>query len=488
MALSVLVASPARALVAPVLSVGTVTDTSIQVNWTDAGDEQKYIVYRGTSPTNLVQIQTLFATIHTYTHTGLTPGVNYFLRVDAKKGGTTLQSNVVQQATLPPPTGSCTEPNVDIDSSMSTITIQNFIDASNSQFCFASGTYHLTAKLLLGTNDDLICNLSRQCILTGDDTYLGAIKGPPSGTVTDNVVRGFVIEHFANVFSDAANRSALTMGWGGQIIDVEVRNNTSVGVGVADGNVIRDSFVHNNTVVGILTGPCNQPPATTTTLVENNEVSFNGNTADVHRESGGIVVKGSSGCYGYTARGNNVHDNIGTGIWLDGLTVGATIDNNDSFNNQVEGIDVEISENNIVSNNRVHDNQLAEPGLGETASCYNGEIVIYESSGNQVFGNTVTDSRGENGICVVPFLTRHSGDNNSVHDNSIYMRVAVGQTVGPFTGSVSSDPAHNNTFENNHYFVDTNCTTVTRWQWGGAVTWPSWQSFGNDDTGSCTVW
>src|SRR6266542_4182779 len=90
MSLLVLAARPAFALTAPVLSVGTITQTSVAVSWTDAGNEQQYRVYRDS-----VLITTLGANVLTYTHVNLTPATTYTFRVDAKKGGQVLASNTV---------------------------------------------------------------------------------------------------------------------------------------------------------------------------------------------------------------------------------------------------------------------------------------------------------------------------------------------------------------------------------------------------------
>ena len=56
----------AARLSSPVLSA-SVEGNSVTLGWTDAGDELKYIVYRGVSPTSLTPIATLPANTLTYT-------------------------------------------------------------------------------------------------------------------------------------------------------------------------------------------------------------------------------------------------------------------------------------------------------------------------------------------------------------------------------------------------------------------------------------
>jgi chitodextrinase len=93
------IAMPAQALVSPVLSAGTVTETTVQLNWTDGGDEQNYKLYQDS-----VLLTTLGKNVLTFTVTNLTPNTTYNFRVDAKKGNQTYPSNTLPVTTqLPPP-------------------------------------------------------------------------------------------------------------------------------------------------------------------------------------------------------------------------------------------------------------------------------------------------------------------------------------------------------------------------------------------------
>lgn len=58
----------AAALSAPVLSA-SVSGSTVTLNWTDAGDEISYRVWRGTSQTSLSQIASLPANVLTYQDT-----------------------------------------------------------------------------------------------------------------------------------------------------------------------------------------------------------------------------------------------------------------------------------------------------------------------------------------------------------------------------------------------------------------------------------
>ena len=90
----------ALALVAPVASIGTVTNNSIRVNWTDAGDENSYYVQEspnGVSGWNVGQF--VAKNVLTFNFTGLTPGSTHFYRVKAAKGQNFTLSNVVSATT-----------------------------------------------------------------------------------------------------------------------------------------------------------------------------------------------------------------------------------------------------------------------------------------------------------------------------------------------------------------------------------------------------
>jgi parallel beta-helix repeat protein len=392
----------------------------------------------------------------------------------------------------PPPAGSCTTPNVAVNATMNTAAIQTLINASGNetaQFCFASGTYHLTAYLVPKTSQDFICDVRRTCILTGDDTYIGVFKRS-GGTLSANrlTIQGFIIEHFANPFVDAANRCTIAPGWSVDMVDLEVRYNSAVGICPSTDTTVRDSFIHHNGVMGTDQGVSNNGTGTTT-IYNNNEVSFNNTSGtEINTNAGGIVIKGSAGAYNTTITNNQVHDNIGNGIWADGLTSNALIENNTVYNNWNNGILYEISAFGTIHLNTVYNNELTT--ASQSASCYNANIQIAESWNTEVYGNTVTAANGENGICISTG-TRDNPTNDSVHDNTVYMARITGQTSGPFTGATNCCIAsYNTTFEANHYHVDD--VLGIRWQWLNppyTYTWSQWTGTGNDSpVGTVETW
>jgi hypothetical protein len=130
-------------MVAPVLSAGTITDTSVQLNWTDAGDEQSYNIYK-----NSVLLVKRGANTLTYTATGLIANTTYSFRVDAKKGGTTVQSNTLPVTTTggggSPPTVDSFSPTNGVVGTAVTVTGTNFTGATATKFNGTSASFSVT--------------------------------------------------------------------------------------------------------------------------------------------------------------------------------------------------------------------------------------------------------------------------------------------------------------------------------------------------------
>ena len=394
--------------------------------------------------------------------------------------------------------GSCVSPYVVVPAGSTTTQIQAQLDAAavGTSFCFQPGTYVTTTWLYPRDGQKLVCGARRTCTLTGQDTYAGGIKayGGEAGS-TDIVVQGFIVERFANDPSQPGFFCALSAGWRAQIIDNEIRYNDDrdvplpdgtwyggCGVSVPTGGVIRGNYIHHNTCIGVNGGPA----VDATQLIENNEISFNNSEDGWTGHCSGMKVIGSTaGNYGTTMRGNVVHDNRGNGLWIDTNVYNAVFEGNTVYGNLEAGIDVETSYNAIVRNNVVTNNMINGDGI--SASCYNANIISYESAGTQIYGNTVEAPNGENGICLATGTRTPGTRDVIVRDNVIKMRREAGQTSGPYSGAAyCCDPALNVHFENNDYYVDD--VAGVRWQWLTPLTWSQWQMAGNDVTGSVTIW
>lgn len=108
--------------------------------------------------------------------------------------------------------------------------------------------------------------------------------------------------------------------------------------------------------------------------MQNNEVDHN-DTAffDQAVEAGGIKICGSTGV---VISGNNIHDNWGTGIWLDTNDTGYLIAGNVLANNSHSGIKVEAALSGTVSGNVISDSGFMQP------SPYGGDGINVDRSGS----------------------------------------------------------------------------------------------------------
>ena len=120
-------------------------------------------------------------------------------------------------------------------------------------------------------------------------------------------------------------------------------------------------------------------------------------------------------------RGNSVHDNRGAGLWTDIDNVNVLYEDNVVADNELRGIQHEISFAAVIRNNVVEGN-----GLGFDEWLWGAQILIQNSSGVEVYGNRiVVAGEGGDGIALIqqnrgagplgPYLTR----NNVVRDNEI---------------------------------------------------------------------
>ena len=95
--------------------------------------------------------------------------------------------------------------------------------------------------------------------LTGLDTYAGGIKGYGGSTGQHDVtVRGFVIEHFLNGWSDAGFRAAISHR--GQLDHREQCDPIQQHgrrFRLQPGSIVRGNNIHHNGRIGITGGPVN---------------------------------------------------------------------------------------------------------------------------------------------------------------------------------------------------------------------------------------
>jgi len=314
----------------------------------------------------------------------------------------------------------------------------------------------------------------------GDDPsgHLLEISRTPtaiSSTGSNVTVRGLQVEQFATKNQHGAV-VANADNW--TVSDCDVRFNH--GAGIYDyGNNFRllNSRVHHNGTLGVGVN------AATGVLVSGNELDHN-NT------DGSLINDGENGGYKSTKttdtlRANNVHDNLGMGLWFDIDDTGALIESNTITGNASDGIRFEISYHATIRNNIVTGNGLNRQ-QGDGSLYYGAGIVISNGNTVEVYGNTVTGN--DNGIGAV-MQNRGSGSYGTwiltgvyVHDNTVQMSRGI-TGIQQSVGDLSYFTSKGNHFASNHYTLD--ALTTARFAWdnnNGAVQY--WQTNGQDTTGT----
>jgi hypothetical protein len=210
-----------------------------------------------------------------------------------------------------------------------------------------------------------------------------------AGNVANVTISGLVFDKYASPGgfgaisgvdpTDATSQPAYK--W--KVSNVEVRNCHGAGVWLGNHMTVVNSFLHNNGEYGV-GGTGNN------ITFNNNEVSFNNLAKFVPAYGGGTkfvqVVN-------LTAEHNNIHDNLGPGLWDDLATTNLVYAYNKLQNNRVAGIFHEIG-----GTASIHDNTVTADGIDirGTGLWYGAGIMIANSHNVQVYNNRVVNS--QNGI------------------------------------------------------------------------------------------
>lgn len=251
---------------------------------------------------------------------------------------------------------------------------------TGTTFCL-TGTYNITTTLVPKDGDVFM----GPATLDGGNTTQFAFSGNQNGIINVRI-SGLLVQHFNPPAQYAALDLSPGAGW--MIDHNEVAFNSTEGIEIYSGGTVSNNHVHNNGQEGIFSY------ASTGATIINNEVDHN-NTAgfDQAIEAGGIKV---SKTVNLTISGNIIHDNYGTGIWLDTNDSGYLIDNNTVTNSSHHGIKIEATASGTVSNNTVTNSGFLAP------SPYGGDGINVDRSAVQagqsvhVSSNTVKCSQGQN--------------------------------------------------------------------------------------------
>jgi hypothetical protein len=243
-------------------------------------------------------------------------------------------------------------------------TIQKVVNRkpAGTTFCFKSKTYLTRRPIVPKSRDTFVGKYGavldgrrRSSMAFNSDGYIGGV-----------VIRGLVITHFSPPAQGGYGAVKAFGGW--KIIDNEISYNANLGLFYqGDSTVVSGNYIHHNTASGVL------GYKTTNSIVENNEVAFNGSGAP---DNGGSKWALSSGLI---IRNNYFHDNNYAGIWLDTNNVNSVVTNNVSSNNAGTGIHDEVDCNSLYQYNTVRGNGGAE-------------FQVVASNGTSVLDNVVGGS------------------------------------------------------------------------------------------------
>lgn len=303
-----------------------------------------------------------------------------------------------------------------------------------------------------------------------------AFLGSPEGAGTGVVVRGLIIEKYANAAQfGAIGRSNTPAGW--VIEGCEIRYNHGAGIRTGNIQVIR-SHIHHNGQIGIVGGGGSE------TLISDNEIDHNNTVGFAPDWEGGGVKFGGGYFTGIRVQNNQIHHNDGIGLWADGDIDQFVWDGNTVVDNTWDGVKVEISYGGEVTGNVIEENGFANPNDFEGAG-----ILIYSSGGSglTISGNVL--SGNHNGIVLIgaergngplgPLITK----NVSVHDNDLTLE--GNQATGAHYYGVSSGlwTTDHNHFAHNAYQLQSAGATPFLWE-GARRSDAEWRAYGNDEHGT----
>ena len=357
--------------------------------------------------------------------------------------------------------------------------VQALVDnhPQRTTFCFANGTYRLSATIWTGQKFPTF-DLRSGALIDGQNGGFTGISGvdAPAGR-RGAVILGGTFQHFGNANGPSwVAPVILSAGW--VVKGSEFRENFNSGL-VVQGDDARVSNVHthHNGRYGLTVG------GQRGVVVENSEIAYNNTRQlDPGYDAGG--TKFAAGTSGTVVRRNKIHHNYGSGVWFDSLHKNARIYRNKIYENYRWGIFWEASYGGV----KIHHNSLSGNGIGDGSSNpYNGQIVVADSdggaSGIEIFDNEIVGSAYP--IALIDGSDR-SGSTRSVavRDNVMTLQ-GDANLVGGFGVDLFSSDAKNR-FERNTYRVRDRDATL--WAWNGqTLTWRGWRDTGHDRDGRLRV-
>lgn len=297
-------------------------------------------------------------------------------------------------------------------------------------------------------------------------------------TVTGVVVSNLLIEKYASPAQTAMVYAPSGSGW--QVSSCELRYGHSIGVQLGASGIVTGNYVHHNGQAGVATYN------TTSQVIVDNDVSYNGQLFDPLWAAGGLrlVYLGGTSVVSY----NDVHHNYGPGIWCDVDSTGLLVEHNTATDNAANGILVEVSFNTVVRFNTVERN-----GFGTTDQASLAGICVQSSTSIELNGNTLAnnargiivweEARGTSLAYGIPWETiNFYAHDNIVRQDGVPAGLADGVNgLYSFKGDAPYT-SKNNHWENDHYFLGAG---AAYFYWLSALRDETqWQAYSNDETGT----
>jgi hypothetical protein len=309
------------------------------------------------------------------------------------------------------------------------------------------------------------------------------------GNITSVVVNGFIIEKYGSPANNGAIEGidyyqitrAPTFNW--LIENNEIRYNHGAGVWLGDQMTVTRNYLHHNGQFGVA-GTGNN------VTVTNNEIAFNNAVEYLYAWGGGAKFVQ---IVNLTVTSNYSHDNKGPGLWADIENSNVDIAFNQLSNNRVAGILYEIS-----YSGQVHDNTITNDGIDTrgTGPWWGGGVMIANSSGAQVYKNTITNC--QNGIMGLN-KNRGNGSNGLPYllQNVIVYNNKITQNASFAAELLKNYPAGNEIYTSwgNTFGIDANgkaapntynLSSSVKFVWlfnniaNSQITLQQWQSVGNN--------
>jgi len=308
----------------------------------------------------------------------------------------------------------------------------------------------------------------------GRRVELSLVASAFDGRAADVVIRGLVIEKFANHAQRGAIHGDDGEDW--RIEDNTIRLNHGTGLRVGPGMRARGNRIHDNGQLG-LGGKGDGVRVERNVIARNNRAGF-----DPTWEGGGIKLVLSAGV---VVRHNCVFDNDGSGIWTDIGIHDAHVAGNRVFGNRRPGIHHEVS-----GSARILDNLVVGNGHGDDRWLWGAQILIQNARDTLVAGNTVVvgPDRG-NGIGMVhqrrddPPGAPNPTTGNLIRDNLVVHAGARGETGAVADAELAVLYEGGNRFDRNHYVVAS--AAERRWTWRGAARdWSGLRAAGHEADGT----